>query len=41
MSAEALFWLAAKAIAIAALPLAYVWLSRDSHKLRARRSPTP
>lgn len=34
MSAEALFWLAAKAIAIAALPLAYVWLSRDSHKLR-------
>jgi heme a synthase len=34
MTAEALFWLAAKAIAIAALPLAYVWLSRDAHKLR-------
>jgi hypothetical protein len=30
----ALFWLAIKAIAIAALPLAYVWLSKDAHKLR-------
>ena len=30
----ALFWLAIKAIAIAALPLAYVALSRDPHKLR-------
>jgi cytochrome c oxidase assembly protein subunit 15 len=30
----ALFWLAVKATAIAALPLAYVLLSRDSQKLR-------
>jgi len=30
----ALIWLAAKAIAIAALPLAYVALARDAHKLR-------
>jgi heme a synthase len=30
----ALLWLALKAIAIAALPLAYVALSRDPHKLR-------
>jgi cytochrome c oxidase assembly protein subunit 15 len=30
----ALFWLAVKAIAIAAVPLAYVWLSRDAQELR-------
>lgn len=34
MDAAALFWLAAKAIAIAALPLAYVFLSRAPDKLR-------
>jgi cytochrome c oxidase assembly protein subunit 15 len=34
LEANALWWLALKAIAIAALPLAYVWLSKDAHKLR-------
>lgn len=32
--ADALLWLALKAIAVAALPLAYVWRSRDPAKLR-------
>lgn len=34
MDATALFWLAAKAVAIAAAPLAYVLLSKDPHKHR-------
>ena len=34
LEGNALGWLALKAIAIAALPLAYVWLSKDVHKLR-------
>ncbi len=34
MEAAALFWLAVKAVAIAALPLAYVTLSTDPHKHR-------
>ncbi len=34
MDAAALVWLAVKAVAIAALPLAYVVLSRDPHKHR-------
>lgn len=34
MQVESLLWLALKAIAIAALPLAYVYFSRDGQKLR-------
>ena len=34
MEASALFWLAVKAVAIAALPLAYVTLSKDPYKHR-------
>ena len=34
MDPSALFWLAVKAVAIAALPLAYVTLSKDPHKHR-------
>jgi cytochrome c oxidase assembly protein subunit 15 len=34
LEGNALAWLALKAIAIAALPLAYVWISKDVHKLR-------
>jgi cytochrome c oxidase assembly protein subunit 15 len=30
----ALFWLAVKAVLLAAVPLTYVWLSRDAHKHR-------
>lgn len=34
MNVDALLWLAVKAVGIAALPLAYVWLSRASDKFR-------
>jgi cytochrome c oxidase assembly protein subunit 15 len=34
MQGEALLWLALKAVALAALPLAYVYFSRDPQKLR-------